>query len=164
MLIAKLLRIFDPQGSKRTICFDSFAGLQTFAPQDGGAAAKAAGQYRGAYEELRKMIALYGLDDDVVIHAGDIASTLPAALQDESLSFSFVYCDLDLYAPTKLVLDSVHPRLSKGGLIVMDEWNHEKWPGESIAIREFLATCPNAYRMRHVRAAPQPTLVLERLA
>lgn len=163
MLMAKLLRILDPHGSKQTICFDSFAGLETFAPQDGQAARASSGQYRGAYDELRQLISLYELDDDIVIHAGDVVATLPAALKDESLSFSFIYCDLDLYAPTKLVLDSIHPRLSKGGLIILDEWNHEKWPGESIAVREFLAARPEAYRMRHVRAAAQPTLALEKL-
>lgn len=138
MFMAKLLRIYDPHGCKLVHCFESFAGLETFTAQDGGAGASEGGAYRGNYEELRAMIDLGELGDDIVIHRGDIMQTLPDALKNEGLSFSFIYCDTDLYAPSRLILDSLHPRLSKGGMIVMDEWNYDKWPGEAIAVREFM--------------------------
>ncbi len=163
MFLAKLLRIYDPHGSKQMHCFESFVGLETFAPQDGASEKSEGGTYRCNYEELVAMIGLSELADDVVIHKGDILNTLLNALENDGLSFSFVYCDTDLYAPSKLILESLHPRLSKGGVFVMDEWNYDKWPGEAMAVRECLATHADSYEMLSVRHARQPSLVLEKV-
>lgn len=163
MFMTKLLRIYDPHSCKQVHCFESFAGLETFSEQDGIAGESEGGTYRGSYEELQAMINLSELDDDIVIHKGDILQTLPDALKNEGLSFSFVYCDTDLYAPSRLILDSLHPRLSKGGIIVMDEWNYDKWPGEAVAVREFMESHGDLYEMRHVRNARQPSLVLKKV-
>lgn len=163
MLMAKLLRIYDPHGCKQVHCFESFVGLETFSAQDGSSGESESGAYRGNYKELLAMINLCELDDDIVIHKGDIMQTLPEALENEGLSFSFIYCDTDLYAPSRLILDSLHPRLSKGGLIVMDEWNYDKWPGEAVAVREFIERYGNSYEMIHVRDARQPSLALKKV-
>ena len=163
MFLAKLLRIYDPHGSKQLHCFESFLGLETFVPQDGMEAGGAQGAYQGSEEELVKMMELNDLVDDIVIHKGDILKTLPKAVENEGLSFSFVYCDTDLYAPTKLILEKLHPRLSKGGLFVMDEWNYDQWPGESLAAREFLDTHGDSYEMLSVCNARQPSLVLKKI-
>ena len=37
MLLAKLLRIYDPMGCKLIHCFESFEGLETFSNEDGSA-------------------------------------------------------------------------------------------------------------------------------
>lgn len=163
MFMAKLLRIYDPQGCKLVHCFESFEGLKTFTDQDGGADVSEGGKYCGNYDDLQKMIQLYELEDDIVIHPGDIMTTLPEALQDNGLSFSFLYCDTDLYSPTKLILEKCHPRLSKGGLIMLDQWNYAKWPGEAVAVREFLTVHEGGYEMLHVRNARQPSLVLKKV-
>ena len=121
------------------------------------------GTFRGNFLEFQAMINLNELDDDVVIHHGDIIKTLPKALENGGLSFSFVYCDTDLYAPSSLILGQLHSRLSKGGLIIMDEWNYDKWPGEAIAVREFMEHNSDSYEMLHVRHARQPSLVLKKI-
>lgn len=48
MFLAKLLRIYDPHGSKQLHCFESFHGLETFVPQDGIKAEGAQGAYQGS--------------------------------------------------------------------------------------------------------------------
>jgi hypothetical protein len=160
MFMAKLLRIFDPLGSKQVHCFDAFEGLQTFAPQD-GAAVTERGRYRGNLEELRELIGLYELEDDIVLHQGFVSDTLPPLLTEQpGLSFSLVYCDLDLYEPTLDVLTRLHERLSRGGMFVLDEWNYEQYPGETVAVREFIERHRRDYRMEHVKGARQPSLVL----
>lgn len=163
MLMTKLLRIYDPHGCKQVHCFESFVGLETFSAQDGSSGESESGAYRGNYEELLAMISLCELGDDIIIHKGDIMQTLPESLENEGLSFSFIYCDTDLYAPSRLILDRLHPRLSKGGLIVMDEWNYDKWPGEAVAVREFIERYGDSYEMLHVRNARQPSLVLKKV-
>ena len=92
------------------------------------------------------------------------SETLPKLLEEQkSLAFSFIYCDTDLYSSTKLILESLHERLSKGGLFVLDEWNHEHYQGEGVAVTEFLKEYGDKYKMRHVLNARAPTLVLEKI-
>jgi hypothetical protein len=46
--------------------------------------------------------------------------------------------DMDLYKPTKDALNAVIPRLTKGSILVFDQLNHEKFPGETQAVMEVL--------------------------
>lgn len=164
MFMTKLLKISDPLSNKVVHCFDSFEGLSTFTAED-GAAETMHGAYKGTLEELTDYMRLYGLEDDIVIHKGLIQDTLPAALQEDAgLSFSFVYCDTDLFEPTKLILESLHDRLSKGGLFVIDEWNFEQWPGETVAVRDFLKEYDSCYEVLHVPHTSQPSLALRKIA
>lgn len=163
MLFAKMLEIFDPHGSKQVHCFDSFEGLTEFAAEDGDSTSNK-GRYKGDLAELKKFMKLYELDDTIVIHKGIIEQTLPATLEaSPGMNFSLVYCDVDLFEATRAIIENITPRLVKGGLLVMDEWNSDGYPGESIAVREFMEQAGDAYKMRHVRHARQPTLVLERV-
>ena len=163
MLLAKLMRIFDPHSSKQIHAFDSFEGLTDFAPEDAKAAHQK-GRYKGSLDELKELITLYRLTNEVIIHEGRIEETLSLALKaDQSLTFSFLYCDVDLYEPTKVILSSLHDRLSKGGLFVLDEWNSATYAGETLAVKEFLASHSDSYDMQHVRNARQPTLVLRKI-
>jgi len=164
LLLAKLLRIFDPHGSKLTHCFDSFEGLDTFSAKDGPSLATR-GKYKGSYSELLDIIDLYEMQDEIVIHKGLIQDTLAQVLESQQeLSFSFVYCDVDLYEPMRLIFEHLHPRLTRGGIFVLDEWNTQNFPGETVAVREFLNQHGADYAMEHVRNARQPTLVLRKIA
>ena len=163
MYIAKLIEIFDPHSLKEIHGFDSFEGLTTFADEDKGAANEA-GKYRGNLEHLQALITLYEMQDAIEIHQGLIGDTLPQFLKARpEASFSLVYCDTDLYEPTRDVLAMLHDRLSKGGIFVLDEWNIEKWPGETIAAREFIEAYGNHYVQEHVRNARQPNFVLRKI-
>ena len=162
MLMAKLLRILDPYSCKLVYGFESFEGLSDFDNKD-YAAVMQSGAYKGSYEELADLIDLYEMQDEIKIEKGNILETLPKLLeQEQSLSFSFVYCDTDLYATTKLILDKLHDRLSTGGLFLFDQWNYSKWPGESVAVREFLSEHGEKYEMIHIRNARQPSLALRK--
>jgi len=46
--------------------------------------------------------------------------------------------DMDIYAPTKNVLEKIISRLTKGSILVFDEINHDLFPGETIAVDEVL--------------------------
>jgi SAM-dependent methyltransferase len=160
--LAKLLRIFDPHSMKQVYCFDSFEGLTTFAPQDGSATAHR-NMYRGSYEELLEAIALYEMQNEIVIHKGEIGETLPRMLAESpALTFSFAYCDVDLYDPTRHILEQLHGRLSPGGLFVFDEYGFDMFPGETVAVNEFLRDHADQYEVQHVRQTRQPSLALRK--
>jgi len=164
LFMAKILRIFDPYGSKRIHCFDSFEGLTKFSKQDKVSPSDVTGFYKGSYEELMDFISLYKMNNEIDIHKGLIEKTLPKVLKEnQALSFSFVFCDTDLYSSTKVILEGLHDRLSKGGLFVLDEWNAEQFHGETVAVTEFLKKYGDKYKMRHVGNTRQPSLVLEKI-
>ncbi len=164
MLFAKTLKILDPHCGKVVHCFDSFEGLTQFVKED-GAAKDLAGKYRGSLEELKDMIELCQLKDDVVFHKGYVEETLPVFTKSNpAQSFSFVYIDTDLYESTRTILNELHPRLCKGGVFVFDEWNSGIYPGEGMAANEFLKAHGACYEVKHVRNARQPNLVLQKIA
>ncbi len=163
MFTTKVLQILDPHGSKRVHCFDSFEGLPEFAAED-GADGDRVGMYRGSLDELKAFIELYGFGDTITIHQGRIEQTFPKFLEgDKGASLSLIYFDADLYEPAVVALKFGHERLMKGGVIVFDEWNSPLWPGEGLAVREFLDTHGDCYEPEHIPGTRQPSLVLRRV-
>lgn len=45
---------------------------------------------------------------------------------------------MDLFKPTKDVLNKIKPRLAKGSMLVFDELNCPSFPGETLALSEEL--------------------------
>ena len=163
MFMAKLLRIYDPHGAKVVHCFDSFQGLTEFTVQDGDGV-QHADRYRGSLEELNDIIDLYEMSDEIVIHQGLIEDTLAEVLDaNEALSFSLVYCDVDLYQPTRIMLELLHPRLAKGGVFVFDEWNADSFPGEGLAVNLFLQEMGDCYEVESIIRTRQPTLLIRKV-
>lgn len=76
------------------------------------------------------------------IHAGWFKDTLPGALPDR---ICFAHLDGDLYSSVKESLESVYPRLSRGAIVVIDDYSdperldvHNVLPGVKRACDEFL--------------------------
>lgn len=49
----------------------------------------------------------------------------------------FAYVDLDYYAPTLEVLHAIWPKMTKGSVLVMDDYNFPQLPGIKKAVDEF---------------------------
>lgn len=45
---------------------------------------------------------------------------------------------MDIYKPTKIVLQKIIPRLTRGSILVFDELNCDVFPGETRAVDEVL--------------------------
>ncbi len=68
---------------------------------------------------------------------GDILETVPEYLrQHPELKIALLHVDVDVYAPTKVILDNFFPRLVKGGLIILDDYTAVA--GATRATDEFL--------------------------
>ncbi|WP_340106400.1 TylF/MycF/NovP-related O-methyltransferase [Rhodohalobacter sp. 8-1] len=67
---------------------------------------------------------------------GDIIETVPDYLQDHpELKISFLHVDVDVYKPTKVILDHLYDRIVRGGVIVFDDYGTVA--GETEAVDEF---------------------------
>jgi MoxR-like ATPase len=49
---------------------------------------------------------------------------------------SLLYLDFDIYKPTKEALKLFLPRMPHGSVLVLDEINNSRWPGETAALME----------------------------
>ena len=68
-----------------------------------------------------------------------LKKTLPEYLdKNNGVIISLLYCDLDLYEPTKFSLELLWNRIPKGGIVVFDNAIVECWHGEAIALNEVL--------------------------
>jgi O-methyltransferase len=64
------------------------------------------------------------------------------ARQPQDLKFCFVHLDVNLYDSYKECIEYFYPRVVKGGIILLDEYNDPPWPGCNQALDGFLADKP----------------------
>jgi len=151
---AKLSAILEPENLTRRIYgFDTFAGFPSLAGQDASANPnspnKVGDLHADSYEELLDLIKAYDQDrylghiPKVELIKGDICQTIPHFLSShQHLLVSMLFLDLDLYEPTLAALKAFVPRMPAGALIVFDELDNPKWPGETLAALEYTTGRP----------------------
>lgn len=132
--------------------FDNWEGFGELVPEDGrpeSSSGKVSGGFNPAKykEELQQAIDIFDSDRFVPWKArvklleGDIACSVPSFLDDNpGIRFSLVHFDCDLYVPTKKALEVIWPKVSRGGVVIFDEYAIKEWPGETKAVDEFLAS------------------------
>lgn len=167
-LLASWYRLRRPQGHKIIFAFDSFEGLADGTATDGNAHNNHTGEYKGNYEELRDLTTMRGMDDYVRFIIGDILETAPKHFADIPLqSVSFALIDVDLFEPSRVIIDQVLPRLVPGGKIILDEATTPEWEGEQRAL-SYLQQSAEAlgmtYSLTENAITRQPTTVFQRAA
>ncbi|MDH1550282.1 MULTISPECIES: TylF/MycF/NovP-related O-methyltransferase [Pseudomonas] len=70
---------------------------------------------------------------------GDILETVPAFVKTRpDLVVAMLILDTDLYASTKVALETFLPYMPKGAIVVLDEVAYRNFPGETAALRDVL--------------------------
>lgn len=147
MTWAQLSTIYEPYNhTRRVVGFDTFTGFVGLDAKDKGdklGYSVPGGLATNSYEDLKECIRLYDLNRpighipraDLVV--GDANKTIPKYVEiNPHLVVAMLYLDFDLYEPTKVAIESLLPRMPKGGLLVFDELNQTYWPGETVAVLE----------------------------
>lgn len=158
---AMLREIYGP---RRLIGFDVFGRFPDSAPQDGDTREKftsEAGDRGLALIEIWKALQARGIDHEVDLIAGDICETLPAFLEkNPGVKFSLINLDVDIYAPTRAILEHAWPRLCPGGVIILDDY--DVYPGETAAVDAWARERPGV-QIRRMGFAPHPCYVIKEL-
>ncbi len=140
---AKLLEIFAAGLHKRVLGFDVFGPFKEVQllemeenvasrhdHRTGGGVSKA---------EIDAIVKTAGLTHRVELIEGDITQTASDYLaQNFGLRISLLHLDLDTYEGTKAALEAFWPSVSRGGVVVFDEYGVAGM-GESRAVDEFFA-------------------------
>ena len=164
MFLAKVNSLIEPNSPKKIIGFDNFSGLPKPDDIDGQAAFEMEGKYNGNEQILRKAISLFSLEKKVELIVGDACQTIDDfAKSRKEVLCSFAYLDFDLYEPSKHALKFLDDVLTVNGIIVFDQAGTQNWPGETIAMKEFLNYSSHEFQMLTNPISRQPTIALKRL-
>lgn len=147
LLFAKLVQLFESNALTQVHGFDWFEGTAPGQMEvnliEGG--------YKESYARIKSLITSQRLDHIIRLHVLDVRKALSAFSEKyPHLQFKIVFLDAGTYDNVKACLPYFWPRISKGGLLILDQYNHELAPGETLAIREFLPdkeiyTIPNSW-------------------
>jgi hypothetical protein len=140
----------EPYNSlRRIVGFDTFTGFPDISPVDLASPNAVVGRFKTTDrypDHLREVLAAHELGEPMghiqrtLVVEGDVRETVPRYLaENPETIIALAYFDMDLYAPTREVLEIIRPHLTRGSIIAFDELAHPKWPGETIAFREVLA-------------------------
>ena len=154
--------IYEPYNHSRKIYgFDTFEGFPVIDEKDHGFSELGDYSVNSGHIELLEEILTIHESYSPLSHIkkfdlvkGDASLTVgPWLAANPHAIISMAIFDMDVYKPTRDVLELILPRLTKGSLLVFDELNAEMFPGETRAVDEVLGL--NNIRLRHNSNQPK---------
>lgn len=148
-LFENLRTVHEPfNHSRRIIGFDTFAGYSGVSAEDGKSEQFVPGNLSVSenYDEFlhqllrsREILSPVSNTQKFQLVRGDVSNTLDTYLEEHPYEIvSLLHLDLNLYQPTRFVIEKIWERVFKGTLVIIDEINCPSIPGETVALREFL--------------------------
>jgi len=139
---ATFRELCESKRSRRLVCFDAYGDFPTSSVRgtddqlfteaftaDGGSGL--------SLDEVKSIFAHKKLDENTLFIKGDVRASIPAWLEKNTHArFSLVHLDMDVYEPTSSALTDLWPRIVRGGIVVIDDYNTVG--GATRAIDEFL--------------------------
>ena len=135
LLFAKLMKLFEPDSLTLVHGFDWFRGARVTDEEK----YVANGECYEDYDRVVNLIRAQGLDHMLHIHNLDVTKDLEQFFsQNSHLQFKLIFSDCGTYDVVRSTLHHFWPRLTSGGVMIFDQFNHEVAPGETRAIKEFM--------------------------
>jgi hypothetical protein len=135
LFFSKLTQIFEPNSFTQVHGFDWFKGN---APSE---AEKNIVEHSDVepYERLISLIKAQNIENIAKVHNIDVTKQLTDFFKKyPHLQFKIVFLDAGMYEVVKACLPLFWERLSKGGYLILDQFNFDIAPGETRAVKEFL--------------------------
>ena len=158
----KLLRIYAPAAHKRVVGFDTFGSFGgSLLPYEEKSAHRYLQEASFAGVEPGDLLSLAraaGFTREVELVAGNLEQTAREyAEQNPGWRISLLHLDSDTYGGTRAALEHFYPLVTRGGVVIFDEYADRGW-GESDAVDEYFA--PRKVSLRSVPFASKPTAYL----
>ena len=148
-LLSKLRGIYEPYNySRKVIGLDTFKGftndLTSYERKNGWK--KSDYSTFKNYENFLETLLEFEEKDSPLSNIskfklikGDAKNTVKKYLStNPETVIALAIFDMDVYKPTKYVINHIKKRLFKGSILVFDELNHPDFPGETLALLETL--------------------------
>jgi len=132
--------IFSNSFSKKLIGFDTFGKFPETSFIDDQKPREqqitSAGIESISKEQLFNVLKHKGTDKNVELIKGDITKTVPDYVKNNpELKISLLNLDTDIYEPAVTILENLYPRITKGGILILDDY--ETFPGEAKAVDDY---------------------------
>ena len=95
-------------------------------------------------ESVRSRLKHFGDENFALIKGDAVIETKRFVLENPGVKIKLLYMDLDLGEPTYQILKELWRRVSKGGIVVFDEYAYHIWD-ESIGVDSFLKEIEGQY-------------------
>lgn len=161
--------MYEPFNHNRKIVgFDTFTGFPNCHEKDGAAAILKQGAYSvtAGYRGYLEQVLNYHESECPIpniqkyeLIEGDACAEIVRYLDSHPETIvALAYFDFDLYEPTKVCLDAIKDRLTKGSVVAFDELNHHVWRGETLAFKETFGL--GRYAIRRMPYNPDPSYIV----
>lgn len=132
--------IFENTYSKKLIGFDTFGAFpETNFDADQEFRTRfiqGAGEQSISKEQLIQVLHHKGITKNFELIEGDITKTVPRYVESHpELKISLLNLDTDIYEPAVTILESLYPRIVKGGILILDDYG--VFPGETKAVDDY---------------------------
>lgn len=137
----KFRDLLEQTGSRKIIGFDIFGDFpKANFEEDKDKLAAFIKETNGgksiSLEEINELLVKQGLNKNVDIIKGDILITLNDYLdKNPHLKISLLHIDVDLYEPTRHILEKLYEKVTKGGIIIFDDYG--AFAGTNKAVDDF---------------------------
>ena len=158
LLIKKILEIY--RINKKVFMFDHFRGLRHFQRKDGNKAKFLKGSYLGNKKPIKELINFFKFKN---IYFIDKDATKLNNNFFGKQKFSMAIIDVDLYEPTKKILEALKKNISKNGIIIFDEGRSKLFPGEGLALKEFLKNNKSTFKLKNIEYSRQPDIYIKKI-
>ena len=137
---AMFREIFGNPFSKKIIGFDTFGKFPETNFQDDKKARNkfidSAGEDSISKDQLFEILNQKNLNRHLNLIEGDITKTVPDYVKtNPELKISLLNLDTDIYEPAVSILEHLYPRITKGGILMLDDYGTH--PGETKAVDEY---------------------------
>jgi hypothetical protein len=134
LFFAKLVVLHEPNSITQVHGFDIFDRVAPPPEWEGSGY-----HYAEKYERVKDLIEIQGLQRYALLHQLDARTELKSFFEKNShLQFRLVFLDAGDYDIVKASIEEFWPRMTIGGIMIFDQFNHEVAPGETKAVRECL--------------------------
>lgn len=138
----KFRSLLENSMSRKIIAFDTFGEFpEAFYPEDFNKRAefiKLAGSKSISKGDIENILKDLNLFQNIELVEGDILKTVPEYVKEvPSIKISILHIDVDLYEPTKVVLENFYDHVVKGGIIILDDYG--AFAGANKAIDDFFS-------------------------
>lgn len=137
---AKFRNLLSNEYAQKIVGFDTFASFPEIDyhkdDEKREQFVSSAGDQSISISQLNEVLRWHKLDENIELVKGDVLETLPEYLaKHPELRISLLNVDVDLYGPTKAVLEHLYPHVSPGGVVILDDYG--VFPGATLAIEEY---------------------------
>jgi hypothetical protein len=137
---------FQEGKNRRVWGFDSFEGFPEPSPEDASKRNPKKGEWAGVSPaDITAILRTGGLRSEWINEYTKLVSGFfnTSLSQYNKKPIAFLHVDVDLYDSYLDVLNTLYPYVSKGGVVLFDEYGDAQWPGAKKAVDEFLKKYPH---------------------